>query len=495
MPTHITRSAAVALGLMAAPLVAAEPIFDPNFTKLDSTGFGAAIALDFDNDGRSEFFGATTRSDRTWSSGDIRMYRLDPLTHQWSYTTIVSAGGPGITPYTRFGGDLAAADMNGDGYIDLIVPNSDNGPSDDGRNAPGAIYWYQNPGDGNVNAQWTPHLITTWPGGNNGTNSVVHMSEIEAGDIDGDGDIDIVARDVYYGVNLLRNDGNGTWTRKHIPTRPREGLALFDPDNDGDLDLAINGRWIEIPGAGGTALDLSLDFNLHAYDNPADDTTQPGGGNQYPPQHTSSANLDNIRKDYAAKVAVGDLNGDGRPDIVVANAEELEDNADTQARPKGIRLYMAPEPAQARDPWQEIILTNTAISAPAGVNIEDRFSLHTLQIADIDGDGDLDIVSGIADVGVDDTTHGLVGGIFALLNDGAANFTYQSILEGTASNKLFVYNNVLGDADGDGDLDLFGASAFHGGDVRYFENITPEPATAALLLISALAGLVQRRRR
>ena len=64
--------------------------------------------------------------------------------------------------------------------------------------------------------------------------------EIEAGDLDGDGDIDFIATN-YSGnsVSVLLNNGNGTFTPAAavpVGTVPR-GVALGDLDGDGDLDF------------------------------------------------------------------------------------------------------------------------------------------------------------------------------------------------------------------------------------------------------------------
>lgn len=102
------------------------------------------------------------------------------------------------------------------------------------------------------------------------------------------------------------------------------------------------------------------------------------------------------------------------------------------------------------------------------------------------GGGDLDIVSGISDVGRDDSP----GRIFALLNRGDGLGYEYLRLDGD-----FVYQLTLADADGDGDLDLFAPAEFNGGQVRYFQNLVPEPAAAAGMALGAMAVLGRRGRR
>lgn len=398
---------------------------------------GSCTAGDFNNDGRSEFVVAARQ---------LLMFIWNPDTHQMDQVAIAPARIPG-TPGkgNRYGGDLAVADIDGDGLLDIVVPNSNN------KLGPGSVIWYRNPGK--ISPNWQPATVTTWPGSGEKTadNYVRHMSEIEAGDIDGDDDADIVTRDVQFGLFVLRNDGDGNWIRRHIPVNPREGLALYDLDHDGDLDIVINGIWLETPGTPSHPADLlTAQFIQHSYDRDDDN-----GDNQYP-----SDNNRFTQNAYAKKVKLGDMNGDGRADIIVSNAEQLG-RPGISGGPKGIRIYLSPAPENLFDPWREIILTEPT------VKLQERFSLHTLEIGDLDRDGDLDILSAVSPVGSDRAP----GRIFALLNDGSGeHFTLRPVFNQHA------YNNVIADADGDGDLDLFGGENFPGGDVRYFENLTlPRP--------------------
>ncbi len=416
---------------LAAPVAAAEDRLFGEPTVLFKSGTSSTAAADFTSDGRSEFVVATR---------GVRLFRWDDKSRSMIQSTITETNGGGHGD--RYGGDLAAADIDGDGHIDLIVPNSNN------KLGPGDVFWYRNPGAVKPGDHpWPRKTITSWSGqgDKNAENFVAHMSEIEAGDFDGDGDIDVVTRDVSFGLFILINQGKGKWTRRHIPVNPREGLALHDMDGDGDLDIVINGIWLETPGSPKALADLTkADFTKHVYD--LDDAN---GDNQYPRDGERGA-----LQNYAKKVKVADMNGDGRADIIVANSEQL--GGTTGGGPKGIRIYFAP--AKRGEPWREVIL-----SAPQ-VKLEERFSLHTLEIGDLDGDGHLDILSAISSVGRDNAP----GEIFALINKGdAQQFTFHSIYKGG-----YAYNNVIGDADCDGRPDLFGGTGFSSGDVRYFPNVS-----------------------
>jgi hypothetical protein len=324
----------------------------------------------------------------------------------------------------RFGGDLAIGDMDGDGFKDIVVPESSNS----GRS--GAVSWFRNPGS--LGGKWTEVVVSTWSGSGTG-NMTEHMSDIAVGDIDGDGRQDIVVRDVSHGLWVLIQISGGTdWhTRRFIPTNPREGLALWDPDEDGDLDILLNGVWLETPSD-----PVNGDYLPRAI---------LGAEGWYP----DSITTDSIR-DYACQVEAGDFNNDGRVDFVISNSEELNNASSTDSKPSGIRVYLSPNDP-VNDAWREVVLH------------PDHFSWHSCEVGDIDGDGDLDVISGISTVGTDDAPQL----IMAFLNEGDGTAFAQDTIS-----TEYAYNSSIGDADGDGDLDLFAPESWNRGPIRYFQNTT-----------------------
>jgi hypothetical protein len=138
----------------------------------------------------------------------------------WS-KSVISDGG-----YDTVDGELG--DVDGDGDLDVVM---------------GGLIWYENPRpDGNpAKMKWKAHKIADHP-----------THDVELADLDGDGDLDIVTRDQSeFGrkagnkIYLWRQNADATWTNKVIDCPHGEGITLGDIDKDGDADIVIGGIWFE----------------------------------------------------------------------------------------------------------------------------------------------------------------------------------------------------------------------------------------------------------
>ncbi|MEO1370534.1 MAG: FG-GAP-like repeat-containing protein, partial [Acidobacteriota bacterium] len=276
------------------------------------------------------------------------------------------------------GARIISADLDGDGDLDLLGSTRNN-----------EVTWWENAmGDGST---WTAHTLDA---------SFENPRGIVAGDLDGDGDLDVaVAAFVSGAVRWYENDPSGALCGSPFCVATLTSstflseLAIGDLDHDGDLDLAVSApvrgevMWIENTAGDASAWSLeSIDASLIA----------------------------------AGELALGDLDGDGDLDI-------LAEARDTSA------VGFA---------WYE----NTV---GGGGSCAQSFCLQTLgsglgeglAIADLDGDGDPDLVRSELGAGLswwNNTT-----------GDGSS-FTKTPITSSTTA--TMAIEPV--DLDSDGDLDL-----------------------------------------
>jgi hypothetical protein len=132
--------------------------------------------------------------------------------------------------------DVAAADLDGDGDLDIVsADGSTSETSEDGvtKTIPGEwlrILW--NEGERSLE----PRGLATGKG----------PQSVRAGDLDGDGDLDLAVADAGTNragetVSILINEGPGSFAPRRELTvgRAPEVIAPADLDGDGDLDLAV----------------------------------------------------------------------------------------------------------------------------------------------------------------------------------------------------------------------------------------------------------------
>ncbi|WP_324676096.1 T9SS type A sorting domain-containing protein [Hymenobacter sp. GOD-10R] len=166
---------------------------------------------DLDNDGDLDAltgYGGTT-------AGPLNI-RLNNGQGQFSGTTELPVGG--------YRGNIGLADFDDDGDVDIAVPLFE---------PDGKLSLWRNNGNGTF-AKGPDLSIGSAP------------QVVEIGDVDGDKDLDIItdAREnssSANSVNLNLNTGTGNFIRQaSIPTGPFPiDLTLGDMDNDGDLDLVV----------------------------------------------------------------------------------------------------------------------------------------------------------------------------------------------------------------------------------------------------------------
>lgn len=311
-----------------------------------------------------------------------------------------------------------AADLNGDGVDDFVVANV----------ASQDIRWNQgrNPFPG------PSGLVTT---SNQG------LSEIEAADLDGDGDLDIVSIAAFGGEVLWhQNLGDGSFappTSVSGLTGGALGLDIEDLDGDGVLDVVVaQGGVIWFRGLGtGFSLGESLPGALPGTGD-VDAADVDGDGDVDVLYASGSANemgwFENLGAGvFAPAVIIGDdleasnlvdaadLDGDGDLDLIA-----------TSRRPAVVRLYEK----NAAGIFVDL----------ASIQLGDQFAnVEDLEVVDMDLDGLPDLVFGMSSI---DST------IRWIRNQGPQGFSAPVTLGGV--NLGAAYGVAVSDFDGDGDPDI-----------------------------------------
>ena len=236
--------------------------------------------------------------------------------------------------------DLAIGDLNGDGRLDIAVPGFGE-----------AISIFQNESTPGVLA-FAPVTEIPVPG---------YLSGIAIGDIDGDGKADLVIpSEDYDAVTVWRNIYTGGAIRASsfdAPVYFPTGLApifvcIADFDGDGKPDLAVQN------GDAGTTSVLR-------------NTSSAGSitSSSFAPQVT----IPTLCPSGSGKeIEVGDLDGDGRPDLVIAD--------------EGLSIF--------RNSATSGSITLGSFTKQVIVNAVDDYYGAELAIGDLDGDGKPDIAVG-----------------------------------------------------------------------------------------------------
>jgi len=302
---------------------------------------------------------------------------------------------------------IAIADLNGDGKLDLVVANGCT-HSQDCRQEASTVGVLLGNGDG------TFQPAQTYP----------IAGVLAIADVNGDGKPDIVTAvnctplsftcDAGGAIGIRLGNGDGTFQDAvYYPSGGlgASSLAIADLNGDGKPDIAVSNTAITAFGPAGGVVGVLL--------NNGDGTFRSDG--------TYS-----VGSNPAASLAIADLNGDGKPDIVVASS--------------------CPTVAEC-DPNVEVLLGNgdgTFLSA--AFYSSGGFTATSVAIGDFNGDGKPDIVvsnsSSCVNVASCPSGNGAVG---VLLGNGDGTFQSPVSYASGGFNANFV---TTVDANGDGILDL-----------------------------------------
>lgn len=415
-----------------------------NESSADADGFGPTVQLtneafgaiavhtsDLDMDGDADVLAASF-------SDDTISYFENRVNEGFGFPTetIVMPSARADAPRK-----VIAADLNGDGALDIVTASA----NDD------KIAWHLNDG-----TQWfAPQQVVA--------TGLDFAWDVDAGDLDGDGDMDLVSTS--YNDDTIawfeNTDGNGTFAEAVPLTTSADGassVSLADVDGDGDLDvLATSDRddtvaWFENTDGDGSfssentiwtaangadqvvAADLDGDGDLDAIAASRNDNTVAWFENT---DGAGAFSNEQVVVDDAAGVVdvhAADLDGDGDVDLLYASFGDNVVN------------------------WVENTDGDGTFSEPREITnlVRGPTSVHT---ADLNGDGRLDVITGSSS---DDK----VAWYLQTVSFGTIDFADQKIIT-TASDR--VQDVFTADLDGDGDIDVLSASD-RDDEVAWYEN-------------------------
>jgi len=356
---------------------------------------------------------------------------------------------------------IAVADVNGDGKLDLVVANPIGFPS---------CSW-------DHSAPWVGVLLGNGDGTFQPPLKISIPSEAVAlADLNGDGKPDLVV--VSDGaVSVLLGNGNGTFQTPVSYPMGGFSVALADLNGDGKLDIVVPGGVMLGNGDGTFQTPTSFYYGpAQGWSIAVADLNGDGkpdlvvGSSCYPCEDLVSVLLGNgdgtfqppvfydSGESYRSSVAIADVNGDSKPDVLVANLD---------AETVGVLL------GNGDGTFQSVVTYSNGSASYA----------ESVVAADINGDGKPDLLVANASGGAN-----YDGSVGILLGNG--NGTFQQVVN-YDSGGGYGSSVAIADVNGDGKPDVLVANLWSNTIGVLLNNSGAPPSTTSLASSANPAALKQ----